>query len=151
MSYTRTVGETTVHVIGKCPVKDCRNRKRNTCAGVVKQDRWRTWTVWGIPAGEGYDTVPASNSYPERRPSAWMTDPAKAAKASVVLNLYERVWIAAIHAAGWICTDHDRFMTLTVVKGTVNEDKTCDARCRNATGPNCDCPCGGEQHGASWT
>jgi len=26
-------------------------------------------------------------------------------------------------------------------------DVPCDARCTNATGPRCDCPCGGENHG----
>lgn len=26
----------------------------------------------------------------------------------------------------------------------------CDARCINATGPNCNCSCGGENHGRNW-
>lgn len=29
-------------------------------------------------------------------------------------------------------------------------DTTCGARCRNATGPQCDCSCDGENHGAGW-
>lgn len=37
-----------------------------------------------------------------------------------------------------------------LVKGDYDPDITCDARCTNATGPNCDCSCGGKNHGLGW-
>ena len=30
-------------------------------------------------------------------------------------------------------------------------DHKCDARCMASTGPNCECSCGGRNHGASWS
>lgn len=35
----------------------------------------------------------------------------------------------------------------TCVHGTYIADKPCNGRCLNATGGNCDCQCGGENHG----
>jgi len=35
------------------------------------------------------------------------------------------------------------------VRGTHNPDKACSARCQSATGPSCECACGGDNHGAS--
>jgi hypothetical protein len=36
------------------------------------------------------------------------------------------------------------------VIGHYSPDHMCDSRCVNATGPNCDCQCGGANHGAAW-
>jgi len=36
-----------------------------------------------------------------------------------------------------------------MMNGTLNEGKKCDGRCMSATGPSCDCSCGGENHGAN--
>ncbi len=36
------------------------------------------------------------------------------------------------------------------VNGHYSEAHKCDARCMGAKGPNCDCQCGGENHGASY-
>jgi hypothetical protein len=44
-------------------------------------------------------------------------------------------------ACGWQCG-------WTVVTGRTNPDRKCDARCTNATGHNCECACGGKNHGA---
>jgi hypothetical protein len=44
------------------------------------------------------------------------------------------------------CTDHGLF-PLRTLKGRYVPEKACDARCMNATGPNCDCSCGGANHG----
>lgn len=35
------------------------------------------------------------------------------------------------------------------VKGIKNEQVPCNAKCTNATGPNCECSCGGMNHGHS--
>lgn len=36
-----------------------------------------------------------------------------------------------------------------LVRGKFKADKKCDGRCMAATGPNCECQCGGANHGAS--
>jgi hypothetical protein len=65
-------------------------------------------------------------------------------------HAFDRAWFGAVTAAGWICTEHDRFMTTVEVKGIVNAEKPCTAACRAATGPNCECVCGGDGHGANF-
>ena len=45
-----------------------------------------------------------------------------------------------------ICPEHGAFV-LKFMKGHLAPDHECDARCTGATGPNCDCACGGENHG----
>ena len=35
------------------------------------------------------------------------------------------------------------------ISGKFNPEKGCDGRCMGATGPSCECSCGGENHGAS--
>lgn len=37
--------------------------------------------------------------------------------------------------------------TLIKTRGTTGEQCRCDARCYDAKGPNCDCCCGGKNHG----
>jgi hypothetical protein len=39
-----------------------------------------------------------------------------------------------------------KFAVVQRIKGRVTEHK-CGARCRSSTGPNCDCSCGGANHG----
>jgi hypothetical protein len=34
--------------------------------------------------------------------------------------------------------------------GSLNTAKACTARCMGATGPACECECGGENHGGKW-
>lgn len=47
------------------------------------------------------------------------------------------------------CPEHKGLLDWRALNAkTVKETKVCDGRCRSATGPNCDCPCKGEQHGA---
>jgi hypothetical protein len=47
-----------------------------------------------------------------------------------------------------LCPDHGAFK-LKYGKGRYSENRKCDARCTNATGPSCDCSCGGANHGAA--
>lgn len=44
------------------------------------------------------------------------------------------------------CPDHGLFK-LAAVNGRYVPDHRCDARCTGATGPACDCACGGANHG----
>ena len=38
-------------------------------------------------------------------------------------------------------------VTVNVIKGVLVEEKRCDGRCMGATGPVCECSCGGKNHG----
>lgn len=48
------------------------------------------------------------------------------------------------------CTVHRYPISFKRVEGTYSEKHTCDARCVNAIGPNCECSCGGENHGGGY-
>lgn len=50
-------------------------------------------------------------------------------------------------AAGLFCTEHNKHLQWTQLQGRVNPDKECNGVCMAATGPSCDCACGGENHG----
>lgn len=57
-------------------------------------------------------------------------------------------WIEAMTARGLLCAEHPAWrMYWTALDGTYNPGKPCSARCTGATGPACDCSCGGENHG----
>lgn len=138
----------TVHVIGKCPVKGCKNRKRNTFVGRIVRDRHGVHTTWGMPATGGYGTIfPAVDRHPAR-PSTYAADPYF--NRTDVERCYSQTFVDLMRQHGWVCDDHDQFMKVQAVKGIVNHEKPCNARCKSATGPNCECVCGGELHGASF-
>jgi hypothetical protein len=44
------------------------------------------------------------------------------------------------------CPEHGRYR-LEPIWGETVADIKCGASCRNATGPSCDCSCGGHNHG----
>lgn len=145
----QTVGATTVHVIGKCPAKGCRTRRRVTIADApIVRGRMYTWTDWKIPAAEPYGAVHSQLS--KGGPKHMLACAPPSLYLAVNRHAYDAAWFAAIEAAGWICTDHDRFMVTVEVKGIVNAEKPSTAACKGATGPNCECVCGGEGHGANW-
>lgn len=41
-----------------------------------------------------------------------------------------------------------RGMTTLLIVGNSEGERRCDAKCYNATAPECDCCCGGKNHGA---
>lgn len=47
------------------------------------------------------------------------------------------------------CITHRRPLGARAIKGSVT-DCPCDGRCTSAKGPNCDCSCGGANHGADY-
>ncbi len=49
-----------------------------------------------------------------------------------------------------ICDGCRSLMAYGRVQGIFNPAVRCDARCTNARGHNCECSCGGENHGAGW-
>jgi hypothetical protein len=48
------------------------------------------------------------------------------------------------------CVEHKRWLEWAPVEGTYVEDKPCNPACEGATGPSCDCSCGGDNHGGRW-
>lgn len=148
---TTTIGTTTVHVIGKCPIKGCRNRRRVTITDApVVRYRMTTWTDWKIPAAQPYGQVNAPLGKGSSKHQGWGTNPRPSQYLANNRHAYDAAWFAVVNAAGWICWDHDRFMVTVEVAGVVNEEKPCTAACKGATGPNCECVCGGEGHGANY-
>lgn len=161
-------GAVEVRVIGRCPIKGCRSRRTNTLTGRIHESQLGTRTSWGIPT-----------EYGEQRPNPfegnWRLENVSASRTAMAYFRIEHgadldprlnpnrntspvvrrradslAWAESMYVLGWVCEDHDRFMKLNAVNGVVNVDKTCDGRCTNATGPNCECSCGGRLHGASW-
>lgn len=70
---------------------------------------------------------------------------------------YQRVWVDA--AGKEYFADYGRLIVpcrecgiaryAIPVRGKLNTSKKCDARCTRATGHNCECQCGGKNHGAA--
>lgn len=53
-------------------------------------------------------------------------------------------------AAAWMhCEPCGTWHQLRKVEGKFKADKGCDGRCMSATGHNCECSCGGMNHGAA--
>lgn len=49
------------------------------------------------------------------------------------------------------CPDHDRYpLNWKALNGKVNAEKHCDSRCETARGHNCECQCGGANHGIAY-
>jgi len=50
------------------------------------------------------------------------------------------------------CVACHRDLTRSIVKvdGRFWAETNCTSRCRNATGADCTCSCGGDEHGATW-
>ncbi len=164
---TLHAGVVDVHVIGKCSTKGCMNRRRNILEGRVRSDRLRTWTAWAIPTALGpvsphqglaWSSVSETVAYAMQYGDPRDLDPDGAkwpgpAPAQINIAIAIVAKAEAMYALGWVCEDHDRFMTLAAVQGVVNIDRGCDGRCEAATGQNCSCSCGGRNHGAAydWT
>lgn len=57
-----------------------------------------------------------------------------------------RVKIAHECSAGQV-----RYITLAPVRGVYNPGKECNAKCMSAIGHDCECRCGGKNHGAGYS
>ena len=49
-----------------------------------------------------------------------------------------------------ICPTCKRMMDYSFLKGRLSPEHKCDARCTGARGGNCECSCGGTNHGKDW-
>jgi len=134
-----TVGvATTVHVLGRCRVKGCRYVKRHSFGAQIITDRYGTHTNWSIPTAAG-----AQHAYCTWAPARLrLTD---------LRSATDVAWAEAMLSLGWVCPEHDAFVEPRAIRGVVNVDKSCNARCMGAAGPSCECACGGEMHGSRWT
>lgn len=50
-----------------------------------------------------------------------------------------------------LCPQCGRAMSYAELKGVYSAVHKCDSRCMGARGPNCECSCGGANHGRSWS
>ena len=107
--------------IGKCPAKGCKHRTHIDSRELGRADA----------RGRGPDGKPrwvdmtTGQPYDKERPG----------------------WYNGV--APWAqCPEHGKLYRLQLVKGSYREDIKCTSRCWNATGPSCDCSCGGANHGA---
>lgn len=48
-----------------------------------------------------------------------------------------------------ICTSCRKMMTFGALKAVYSPEHKCDARCTSARGHNCECACGGKNHGVA--
>lgn len=58
---------------------------------------------------------------------------------------------SSAHSSGIYCAHHRYPLRWKAINGVVSEKHVCDARCINAIGPNCECSCGGKNHGAGYS
>lgn len=52
------------------------------------------------------------------------------------------------HGVFGVCPEHGKFFPMRALVGRTVPEHKCDSRCTSATGPKCDCSCGGANHGA---
>lgn len=83
----------------------------------------------------GYDTVNRPGTMWERKSIRWEPE----------LGRYY-----SPHSEGIHCAHHKWQLKWKLIDGKVSEKHKCDSRCMNATGPNCECSCGGVNHGGAY-
>jgi hypothetical protein len=49
-----------------------------------------------------------------------------------------------------ICSSCGKMMTPGILKGYLKPEHVCNGICMSSRGPNCECSCGGANHGKSW-
>lgn len=117
----KTIEKFTAHWIGRCPAKGCK------CVIHVDIPMIRErWTETHHNHAHGYSyPVPKSRNYPD--------------------NQFGQYFMPSHLALA--CVTHRRNLAWTPINGRFVETHVCDARCMNAIGPNCECSCGGANHG----
>lgn len=77
---------------------------------------------------------------------AGANQPAFRLASGEIVQAYSLAWHSGFVATCAGCASH--FVAVPVV-GRFVAEKKCDGRCMGATGPNCDCSCGGKNHGCA--
>lgn len=85
-------------------------------------------------------SIAASVSWTERHDVILTADSGRTL-TPIILNSDERAHFQCDHCRAWVLGRR--------VSGKVVPDKTCDKRCQRATGHDCECACGGANHGAA--
>ena len=112
----------TAYYLGKCPVKGCSCRL-HIDVPMIRE----TWTATYHNHAQGY---------------SWE----QSKQREFPLNgQYWTPWSLGLH-----CLSHKRELAWTPVNGHYSAEHVCDSRCMNATGPNCECGCGGANHGRGY-
>lgn len=81
-------------------------------------------------------------------------EPSPAVRGTVVTGPFappkdsKSQWLVMCSHFGGCKEGHMRFQTIHFTAKAV--PTKCNASCRSAKGPNCDCECGGQQHGAAF-
>ena len=122
-------------LFGKCPVKRCKHRHVKDVPAFRKTERdnrTRILTSYLSPVVR-HPALPDDNWW------GWM---------SVMQEGWGIKWNPDIPDDRPRCPEHRRLLLWNVLNANYNPEKVCDGRCRSATGPNCECSCNGEQHGA---
>jgi len=111
-----------VYAIFRCKAKDCKHTFR------LSYEKTTIRTVSELPSGGMSQTnYRHSYVYPNGETRDYISNPLDCPKCLRQFSCYGKV-----------------------VKGTLNPDKKCSAKCRGARGHNCECSCGGTNHGANY-
>lgn len=69
-------------------------------------------------------------------------------ESGIELSFRDGYWVAVPHT----CSGGEtRTIKLTRVKGVYNPGRECNAKCLSAIGHDCECRCGGKNHGAGFS
>lgn len=114
---------TTLRYFGRCPVTGCKHRRviEETTTPLLKRYTTPNSDVLTVLDADGRD---------------WP-----------LYCLGGKDWANAMRRAGFECPEHKRVVTFEGGRFTHNTEKVCNGKCMGATGPACDCSCGGENHG----
>lgn len=123
MSTPRVQTKFTAHWLVKCPVKGCDCRLHFDIPMI--RENW-TETHWCHAAIPAY-------SWEQR----------KQADRAEIRGFH-------VHQLGLHCLKHKRQLGYVPINGSYSETHICDSRCMNAIGPNCECSCGGANHGRGY-
>ena len=92
--------------------------------------------------------------YPIAKPNGWF---ARQDETGKIISMYG--WIQA-YGGGKppeyggdplaLCPKCGKLMSFGQLKAVTAPEHVCDARCINARGHNCECSCGGANHGKAW-
>jgi hypothetical protein len=107
------------HWLGRCPVKGC-DCVMHFDVPMIRE----TWTETHHDHARGY---------------SWEVHKQKDRQANY--NYY------GLHSLMLHCAKHKWQLRFKAINGRYVEGHVCDSRCMNAIGPNCDCSCGGANHG----
>jgi len=112
------------HWLGKCPVKGCHCRL-HIDVPMIRE----TWKETYHDHARGFSWEQSKQrEFPDHS-----------------LGQHWTPWHLGLH-----CSAHKRELAWTPINGHYSAEHVCDSRCMNATGPNCECGCGGENHGRGY-